>query len=194
MGKEQMNQPTREKILDVVFELVYIHGYNGTSMSMILKECGIPKGSLYHHFKSKKDMVLAVIKERLSPRMDEFYSLDVRNDKDGIDTVIESILQVAQKENLLIYGCPLNRLNQEMSPIDKDFENAINIIYENIKIKIKKVLNFSSIQQSIDKDSLSSYIITTVWGALSLSPSNSSQEQYLSSVQHLINYLQSLKN
>ena len=194
MGKEQMNQPTREKILDVVFELVYIHGYNGTSMSMILKECGIPKGSLYHHFKSKKDMVLAVIKERLSPRMDEFYSLDVRNDKDGIDTVIESILQVAQKENLLIYGCPLNRLNQEMSPIDKDFENAINIIYENIKIKIKKVLNFSSIQQSIDKDSLSSYIITTVWGALSLSPSNSSRKQYLSSAQHLINYLQSLKN
>jgi TetR/AcrR family transcriptional repressor of nem operon len=194
MGKEQMNQPTREKILDVVFELVYIHGYNGTSMSMILKECGIPKGSLYHHFKSKKDMVLAVIKERLSPRMDEFYALDVRDDKDGIDTIIESILKVAQKENLLIYGCPLNRLNQEMSPIDKDFENAINIIYKNIKIKIKKVLNFSSIQQSIDKDSLSSYIITTVWGALSLSPSNSSQEKYLSLVQHLINYLQSLKN
>ena len=194
MGKEQMNQPTREKILDVVFELVYIHGYNGTSMSMILKECGIPKGSLYHHFKSKKDMVLAVIKERLSPRMDEFYSLDVRDDKDGIDTIIESILKVVQKENLLIYGCPLNRLNQEMSPIDKDFENAINIIYKNIKIKIKKVLDFSSIQQSIDKDSLSSYIITTVWGALSLSPSNSSRKQYLSSVQHLINYLQSLKN
>ena len=194
MGKEQMNQPTREKILDVVFELVYIHGYNGTSMSMILKECGIPKGSLYHHFKSKKDMVIAVIKERLSPRMDEFYALDIRDDKDGIDTIIESILKVAQKENLLIYGCPLNRLNQEMSPIDKDFENAINIIYKNIKIKIKKVLDFSSIQQSIDKDSLSSYIITTVWGALSLSPSNSSRRQYISSVQHLINYLQSLKN
>ncbi|MEA2099688.1 MAG: TetR/AcrR family transcriptional regulator, partial [Campylobacterota bacterium] len=49
-------QPTREKILDAVFALVYVNGYNGTSMAMILKECGIPKGSLYHYFKSKKEM------------------------------------------------------------------------------------------------------------------------------------------
>lgn len=69
------SQPTREKILDVVYALVYIHGYNGTSMSMILKECGIPKGSLYHFFTSKKEMVLAVLKERISPKMDEFYQL-----------------------------------------------------------------------------------------------------------------------
>ncbi|WP_256444116.1 TetR/AcrR family transcriptional regulator [Sulfurovum mangrovi] len=45
-------QPTREKILDVVFELVYMHGYNGTSMSMILKSCDIPKGSLYQSIES----------------------------------------------------------------------------------------------------------------------------------------------
>jgi len=187
-------QSTREKILDVVFKLVYIYGYTGTSMSMILKECNIPKGSLYHHFKSKKDMVLAVIKERLSPRMDEFYELDVRDDKDGIDTVTEVILKVTQKENLLVYGCPLNRLNQEMSHIDKDFEQHINQIYEKIKTKITNALQRSSMQEDIDKSSLASYIITTLWGVLSLSPSNSSKEQYLSSVQHLINYLQSLKN
>jgi len=187
-------QSTREKILDVVFKLVYIYGYNGTSMSMILKECNIPKGSLYHHFKSKKEMVLAVIQERLTPRMDEFYELDIKINKDGIDTVIEAILKVAEKDNLLIYGCPLNRLNQEMSPLDQDFEDAINTIYKKMKMKIYNVLLHSSIQATIDKNSLASYIITTVWGALSLSPSNSSKKQYLESVSHLINYLKSLKN
>ncbi len=186
-------QPTREKILDTVFELVYIHGYNGTSMSMILQKCNIPKGSLYHYFKSKKEMVLAVIHERLRPRMDEFYVFEIQDDADGIDTIIEAILKIAQKEKLLLYGCPLNRLNQEMSPIDKDFEEAINIIYDDMKNKIKNVLNASSIRH-MDQDSIASFIITTVWGALSLSPSNSSQEQYLRSVRYLIDYLQSLKN
>jgi len=62
-------QPVRESILDVVFKLVYTHKYNDTSMSMILKE------SLYHYFKSKKEVLLAVIKERLHPQMDEFYDL-----------------------------------------------------------------------------------------------------------------------
>jgi len=46
---------TKDKILDTTFMLVYKYGYNGTSTSMILKECNIPKGSLYHHFNSKKN-------------------------------------------------------------------------------------------------------------------------------------------
>ncbi len=187
-------QKTREKILDTVFNLIYIYGYNGTSMSMILKECNIPKGSLYHYFKSKKEMVLAVIKERLSPRMDEFYSLDIKKGKDGIDTIIDTILKVGQKEELILHGCPLNRLNQEMSHIDKDFENEIDRIYKKIKNRLIMVLKSSKIDKSIDLDSLASYIITTLWGILSLSPNNSSKKHYLNSINHLISYLNSLRN
>ena len=186
-------QPTREKILDAVFKLVYINGYNGTSMTMILKECGIPKGSLYHYFKSKKEMVLAVVKERLSPRMDEFYKLEVVDDEHGIDTIIASILRVSHKEELVQFGCPLNRLNQEVSPIDKDFEVEINNIYEKIKNKTKYLLDNSSLKEGVESDSLAEFIIASVWGNLSLSPKQSSKKRYLASTKHLINYLKSLK-
>jgi len=187
-------QPTREKILDAVFSLVYVNGYNGTSMSMILIECGIPKGSLYHYFKSKKEMVLAVVKERLSSRMDEFYKLDVVDDEHGIDTIIASILRVTHKEELVQFGCPLNRLNQEVSPIDADFEFEINIIYEKIKSRIKFLLDNSSLKEGVESDSLAEFIISSVWGNLSLSPAQSSKKRYLASTQHLINYIKSLKN
>lgn len=186
-------QPTREKILDVVFTLVYVNGYNGTSMSMILKKCDIPKGSLYHYFKSKKEMVLAVIKERLSPRMNTFYALEFVDKEHGIDTIINSILKVTQKDELIIYGCPLNRLNQEMSPIDKDFEKELNIIYDRIRNKIVSLLRNSELIDDVDIDSLAEFIIATVWGSLSLSPLQSSKERYLQSVNHLIIYLKSLK-
>ena len=187
------NQPTREKILNAVFKLVYINGYNGTSMAMILKECEIPKGSLYHFFKSKKEMVLAVIKERISPRMNEFYLLDEVEGEHGIDTIVATILGVTKKDVLISYGCPLNRLNQEMSPVDADFEVEINTIYEKIKAKVFKLLENSSLQEGIDISSLSEYIIAGVWGALSLSPKQSSKKRYLESVNHLIIYLKSLK-
>ena len=190
MNKEQ---PTREKILDAVFKLVYINGYNGTSMAMILKECGIPKGSLYHFFKSKKEMVLAVVKERISPRMDEFYALDVVDGEEGIETIIVAILRVAKKDVLVSYGCPLNRLNQEMSPVDADFEVAINGIYERLTSKIVILLENSSLQESVDVNSLAEYIIAGVWGVLSLSPEQSSKKRYLSTVNHLITYLKSLQ-
>lgn len=186
-------QPTREKILDAVFKLVYINGYNGTSMAMILGECAIPKGSLYHYFKSKKEMVLAVLKERLSPRMDEFYRLDIVDNEHGIDTIITSILRVTHKEELVAFGCPLNRLNQEVSPIDAEFEAEINIIYEKIKKKIKTLLDNSSLKEGTDNDSLAEFIIASVWGNLSLSPTQSTKSRYLASTNHLITYLKSLK-
>ena len=182
-------QPTREKILDTVFKLVYINGYNGTSMAMILKECDIPKGSLYHYFKSKKEMVLAVVKERIDPRMNEFYQLDEVKDEKGIETIINAILKVSKKEVLVSYGCPLNRLNQEMSPVDADFENAINAIYQKIKAKLEFLLSKSN----IESDTLADHIIQSVWGALSLSPEQSSKKKYLDSVSHLTSYLKSLK-
>ena len=187
-------QSTREKILDVVFELVYVYGYNGTSMSMILKKCEIPKGSLYHYFKSKKEMILAVIKERLYPRMDEFYDLNNDENKHPIDILIGAIYKVAQKEQLVLYGCPLNRLNQEMSPIDKDFEAAITPIYNHMKAKIILILNEANLKQNIKSKELAEFIIATVWGALSLSPKQSSKDRYLATVSHLVSYLQSLKN
>ncbi len=187
-------QPTREKILDAVFALVYAKGYNGTSMAMILKECRIPKGSLYHYFASKKEMVLAVVKERIMPRMDEFYEFKDVDDEHAIDTIIKSILKISQKKELLSYGCPLNRLNQEMSPVDKDFEQEINAIYENMKHKIKSLLENSNLKETVDSDSLSEFIIATVWGNLSLSPEQSSKDRYLQSIKHLIVYLKSLKN
>ncbi len=187
-------QPTREKILDAVYELVYIHGYNGTSMSMILEACAIPKGSLYHFFKSKKELVLSVLKERISPRMDEFYELKGGSGETNIDAVIINILKLTKKEQAILYGCPLNRLNQEMSAVDKDFEREVIIIYDRIKNKIKVLLDRSKLQEGTDTDSLADYIIESVWGALSLPPEQSSKERYLRSVGHLTTYLKSLKS
>ena len=186
-------QSTREKILDIVFMLVYTNGYNGTSISMILKECEIPKGSLYHHFKSKKDVVLAVIKERLLPRMDDFYDFYNPQNKHPIDVLIDSIINVSQKELLIKYGCPLNRLNQEMSLIDKNFEDTIISIYNHIKEKIILLLENATFNQTINIENLSEYIIASVWGALSLNPTQSSKERYLNTVSFLISYLHSIK-
>ena len=186
-------QPTREKILDTVFALVYSYGYNGTSMAMILKECQIPKGSLYHYFKSKKAMVLAVIEERLAPRMERFYDFEAQAHQHPVDTLIDAILKVAQNEQLIRHGCPLNRLNQEMSPLDKDFEVAITAIYNHIRTKMIRLLQSCEMPEDVAVEALSEFVIASVWGALSLSPDASSKQRYLDTVSHLINYLRSLK-
>jgi len=123
--------------------------------------------------------------------MDEFFGFKKIKGQNGIDTIIKTIKKISQNEFLINYGCPLNRLNQEMGNLDDDFEKKINSIYENITTKIVNILNETSIK---DKDSLAQFIITSVWGALSLSAKQASKKRYLKNISHLINYLESLKN
>jgi TetR/AcrR family transcriptional repressor of nem operon len=186
-----MKYSTRDKILDAVYKLVYINGYNGTSIDMILKECSIPKGSLYHYFKSKKKMALAVLNERIAPKMYEFYDLKKAKDEHSIDVMVKAIKKVTEKDELVKFGCPLNRLNQEMSPVDEDFEREIEKIYTKMKNNIITLLQSSSVEADID--SLAEYIIATVWGSLSLSPKRSSKDRYIRTINHLVCYLNSLK-
>jgi len=192
--KKAKNQ-TRELILDVTFDLIYRNGYYGTGISTILKKCNIPKGSLYHYFKSKKELVLAVIKERLAPKMDNFFSFENDNNN-AIDVIIGLINKISNNETLVKYNCPLNRLNIELSSIDENFEKELNKIFMYIQKKIILLLNKSIINNEIkevDINTLSEFIITSIWGALSLSPNQSSKERFLNNIHHLKQYLLSFK-
>ncbi|WP_042197205.1 TetR/AcrR family transcriptional regulator [Paenibacillus camerounensis] len=58
----------RNEILDAADELFGQKGFDGTSTNDILNKVGIARGTLYHHFKSKEDIMDALI-ERYSSRM-----------------------------------------------------------------------------------------------------------------------------
>lgn len=58
----------KNEILDAADELFGLKGFDGTSTNDILEKVGIARGTLYHHFKSKEDIMDALI-ERYSARL-----------------------------------------------------------------------------------------------------------------------------
>lgn len=58
----------RNEILDVAERLFATKGFDNTSTNDILDEVGIARGTLYYHFKSKEDILDAMI-ERISKRL-----------------------------------------------------------------------------------------------------------------------------
>ena len=74
MGK----QSTREHLVEVGLELVRSAGYSATGINQILEVAKIPKGSFYHHFSTKDEFVMEVIRryvageqERLERNLDD---------------------------------------------------------------------------------------------------------------------------
>ena len=57
---EKMN--VRERILDTASRLFYDQGYQATGINQIIEEASIAKSSLYQHFRTKDDLLVAYLK------------------------------------------------------------------------------------------------------------------------------------
>ncbi|NKI22651.1 TetR/AcrR family transcriptional regulator [Paenibacillus dendritiformis] len=86
----------RNEILDAADELFGQKGFDGTSTNDILEKVGIARGTLYHHFKSKEDIMDALI-ERYSVRL-LGAAREVAADKSI--PVVERIIRVVMALNI----------------------------------------------------------------------------------------------
>lgn len=59
-----MAQNRRDHLVDTALELFNRDGYHATGIDRILAEAGVAKMTLYKHFKSKDDLILAVLRRR----------------------------------------------------------------------------------------------------------------------------------
>ena len=128
---------TKEKLLQVAFTEIYENGYSATSVDKILKKANMNKGSMYHFFKSKKALTIAMIEENLSTYMKNKYESLLQYEKNMIDEIIKLL---KNKDGFdFVNGCKLNNLVQELSPIDKDFKIALEKVYVNLESALEKL-------------------------------------------------------
>jgi AcrR family transcriptional regulator len=62
---------TRERILEVALELIADHGFAATSTREISERLGFTKAALYYHFRTKDDLLAAIV----APAMDDLRLL-----------------------------------------------------------------------------------------------------------------------
>ena len=63
MARNKFPEETVKKILEISYKLFYDKGYDETSIQDIIDELGMSKGAIYHHFKSKEDILNKICEE-----------------------------------------------------------------------------------------------------------------------------------
>ncbi|WP_098747692.1 TetR/AcrR family transcriptional regulator [Paenibacillus sp. EZ-K15] len=86
----------RNEILDAADELFAQKGFDGTSTNDILEKVGIARGTLYHHFKSKEDIMDALIDRYSDGLLDAAQVIA----SDKTIPVVERIIRVVMALNL----------------------------------------------------------------------------------------------
>jgi AcrR family transcriptional regulator len=113
-----MTQPkTRERIEEKADDLFYENGFEATSFADIAEAVGISRGNFYHHFRSKDDILDAVISRRLdrTKRMLEEWEADALP-KARISSFIRILL--TNQTKIMAFGCPVGTLTTELAKLD----------------------------------------------------------------------------
>ncbi len=188
---------SRERLLDVAFEEVYIYGYGGASTTNILKKAKLPRGSMYYHFDNKKDLILVMIDERLIPKVRDFFDFKFKKSSSVVEVIEHMIKKMSKNEMLLTYGCPLHRLTYEMDTQDSDISKKCEEEFKHLLKDFKKLLKHGIKKgEIIDKDpkDLAEFFIASTWGILSRSASHSSKKRFLKDMNLLLDSITNKNN
>jgi len=71
LGKVSEATDTRTRLIDAAVDLFTRHSYAGTSLQMIADELGFTKAAIYHHFRTRENLLAAV----LEPMLDELRAV-----------------------------------------------------------------------------------------------------------------------
>ena len=61
MGRPSNTQQRKQEIVNALLRVMAVHGYEKASIQVIAKEAGLAPGLIHYHFKTKKDILLALV-------------------------------------------------------------------------------------------------------------------------------------
>ncbi|WP_370400362.1 TetR/AcrR family transcriptional regulator [Sulfitobacter sp. JB4-11] len=83
-----MSQNKRAELIRKALVLFYRNGFHATGMDLVAKETGVSKTSIYNHFRTKEELILAVLRLR----DENFRNWLFRRMEDLADTPKEQLL------------------------------------------------------------------------------------------------------
>lgn len=72
--------PAQTRILNAALDLIADHGVSGTSLQMIADAVGVTKAAVYHKFKTKEEIVIAVTENELAKLEDALEAAEAEQD------------------------------------------------------------------------------------------------------------------
>ena len=129
MSRNKYPEVTVEKILDVSQRLFYEKGYEKTSIQDIVNELGgLSKGAIYHHFKSKED-ILCELEERIFRDNNPFAVVEKEKNLNGLQK-LKYVIELNQKNQAMDEN---SQITEQFVPLLENPHILASTIQSNLK-------------------------------------------------------------
>jgi AcrR family transcriptional regulator len=166
---------TREHIIDAADRLFYRQGYEHTSFAHIADAVQISRGNFYHHFKSKDEILDAVIAQRLAntQQMLDGWERAGEHPRERIRSFIH--LLIANRAPIQRYGCPVGSLCTELAKLNHGSRAEANRLLALFRAWLRR--QFSLLGREADADALALHVLAWSQGVATLA--NAFQDEKL---------------
>jgi AcrR family transcriptional regulator len=172
-GRTNDPEGMRAHLLDVAFTAFTTHGYHSTSVHDLKQQAAVSSGALAHHFPTKRELGLAVLRDRVAQAVEETWIAPIRTAKsaaEGVAAVFEAIISGLDAQGF-VTGCPLNNLALELSREDDEFGALIDAIFvrwrQAIADRLKADLD-AGVLAGIDPAETATLVVATYSGAMAM--------------------------
>jgi AcrR family transcriptional regulator len=193
------SEATRLTILQKAFELIYVKGFQTTSIDEIIATTQVTKGAFYYHFKTKDEMGLAIITDLMKPNFKKTFIDSLQNSKNPLDSIYDIMYHLLMKNDFLKveYGCPTSNFIQQMAPWHTAFTQALHDLSKEWELalaeSIEKGKESGIIKKEVSAKEVSVFVISGYWGVRNLGKLENSKEVYLTYLKGLKSYFKTLQ-
>ena len=191
-------EQTRTDLLAAAYTEILESGFQAASLDRILAKTSVSKGALYHHFGTKQELGLAVVEDVIAPQLAERWFVPLQQTTEPVPCLQQLLAEKidAADEQLLRYGCPLNNLMQEMSPLDENFRQGLQRILDEWTRVISHALTRGqqqgNVRQDVNPMEAALFIVAAIEGCVGLGKNAQSLQSYRTCLGQLQQYIGTL--
>jgi len=165
-------QQTRDRIIAAAADLVFERGVAGTSVEDVQNAAKVSASQLYHYFKDKQELVLAVIVYQTERVLNAQKPLLSHVDSmEALRTWRDAIVQL-QIERKFQGGCPIGSLGNELADTEPKarVELAAGFLQweESIRRGLRAMYESGELRSDANPDALALALLTALQGGLLL--------------------------
>jgi len=193
---------TRDKILDAALKLILEQGFGSTSIDNVIEKVGITKGAFFYHFKSKREMAVALIRKFVDNDNEHLIDGKSQVEKFSRDPLQQLLTLISLFEEKFAHldepypGCLYAAFCYQGDMFDEEIRGIIAeqllLWRQYICDKVYEIMQTRTAKIAIDVESLADLLTTTFEGAFIMSKTLNDPKLVAKHLRHYRNYIELL--
>jgi len=181
---------TRDHIVEAADQLFYQQGFEHTSFSHIANAVQISRGNFYYHFKSKDEILEAVISLRLvnTQKMLDQWESEGEKPEDRIRCFIRILITNWSK--IKYYGCPVGTLTTELAKLNHASHEEATKVFTLFRVWLSN--QFKLLGRKKDADELAMHVLAFSQGTAAVANAFHDEKFMEQQVQQMCAWLDSI--